>query len=427
MKETARRVARRLITRALSTRTLSTQALFLCAAATLGLGGGGVLTLPPARAQAASPVPQVLDLRFGERDGGVLRFVVELEQGVAWRVSRLSAPNRIVIDLPVVSWPSSVPQGGHGLVGALRFGRFSETRSRIVLDLDSPALPRSVFMLGAPGGTRRLVLDLAPVGEVAFLEDLRRSLSSDPPLVKSVAAPPPPVPRPGHGDGRTIVIDAGHGGLDPGALASGGIQEKGLVLEYAQALAKRLRRSGELRVVMTREDDRFVALRERVRLAEAAGGDVFLSIHADANPVEKLRGASVYTLSETASDKEVAALAARENKSDILAGVDLSAHSDVVSQILIDLSQRDSVNASLSLASRVVAELRARGTQVLRKPTRSAGFAVLKSPNMPSVLIEVGYLSNRHDRAYLASDAGRAAVVDGIASAVEAFVVERSR
>jgi N-acetylmuramoyl-L-alanine amidase len=209
------------------------------------------------------------------------------------------------------------------------------------------------------------------------------------------ARKPPHLPRL-----RQIVLDPGHGGIDPGAISRGGIYEKDVALATAQELARQLEASHRYRVTLTRSDDEFIPLHERVARARAAGGELFLSIHADALPDSDMRGASVFTLSEKASDKEAAALAARENKADLIAGIDLSRHTPEVSNILFDLARRQTNNLSIRLARQVVSEL---GHQVrmLNNSHRSAGFAVLKAPDVPSALVELGCLSNREEERLL--------------------------
>ena len=216
----------------------------------------------------------------------------------------------------------------------------------------------------------------------------------------------------------TIVIDAGHGGVDPGAIGVSGTLEKDLALDYALTLRDALNAQGRYRVVMTRESDHFIPLRRRVALAEQADGDLFISLHANTHPSRKIKGASVYTLSETASDKEAAQLAAKENKADIIAGVDLSHQNEVVSQILIDLAQRESMNVSKSYATGLVDTLGER-VALLRNTHRFAGFAVLKSTTVPSVLVEIGYMSHKQEERLLKSPKHRAKIVAAIVAATE--------
>lgn len=190
-----------------------------------------------------------------------------------------------------------------------------------------------------------------------------------------------------------IVLDPGHGGVDPGCIGCTGVYEKNVALATASEVARLLEATRRYHVRLTRTDDQFVPLEDRVAFARGVGADLFLSIHADALPEEGVRGASVFTLSEKASDKEAAALAARENKSDLVAGVDLSGHEPVVSEILFDLARRETNNLSIRFARDLVSEL-GREVRMLNNSHRSAGFVVLKAPDIPSALVELGCLSN---------------------------------
>ncbi|HYM36461.1 MAG TPA: N-acetylmuramoyl-L-alanine amidase, partial [Steroidobacteraceae bacterium] len=195
---------------------------------------------------------------------------------------------------------------------------------------------------------------------------------------------------------RLVVLDPGHGGVDPGAIGLSGAYEKDVTLATARELARQLEMTKRYRVELTRTDDEFVPLQERVARARAAEGDIFLSIHADALPDSGVRGASVFTLSEKASDREAAELAAHENKADLIAGIDLSRHEPVVSEILFDLARRQTNNLSLRLARQLVTEL-GHEVKLLNNSHRSAGFVVLKAPDIPSALVELGCLSNREE------------------------------
>jgi len=217
-----------------------------------------------------------------------------------------------------------------------------------------------------------------------------------------------------------VYIDPGHGGPDPGTIGHDGAFEKNITLAVAQELQRQLVASGRYRVMLTRIDDRFVALRERFELARLDHADLFISLHADSSFVGDPRGASIYTLSETSSDAEAAALAAKENKADLIAGVDLSKQNVVVTSILIDLAQRETKNLSARFAERLVEELR-RVTLLLPNSHRYAGFAVLKAPDIPSVLIELGYLSNARDEALLLSAVHRAKLAAAMLRAIDGY------
>jgi N-acetylmuramoyl-L-alanine amidase len=217
-----------------------------------------------------------------------------------------------------------------------------------------------------------------------------------------------------------VMIDPGHGGVDPGAIGISGIFEKRVTLSMALQVQKAILATGRQRVRLTRSRDRFIPLRRRVAIARAAGADLFLSIHADSIANRKVRGGGIYTLSENASDKESAALAAKENRADLIAGLNLKGHDDEVTSILIELTQRETMNYSAQFAAALVPELR-QLIHMRRKPHRFARFVVLKAPDVPSVLIETGYLSNRRDEKMLTSPRSRAAIARAIARAVDGY------
>jgi N-acetylmuramoyl-L-alanine amidase len=224
---------------------------------------------------------------------------------------------------------------------------------------------------------------------------------------------------------HVIALDAGHGGVDPGAIGIGGTFEKDVTLGMAREIRRQLEASGRYKVVLTRDEDIFVRLRDRIARARAGGADLFVSIHADSMRNKETRGASIYTLSEHASDDEAAALAARENRSDIIAGVDLSHENKEVMSILIDLAQRETMNHSAILAGLLVDELGREIPLISIKPHRFAGFAVLRAPDLPSALIELGYLSNRADEQLLTRPHQRAKVAASIVRAIDHFFDRR--
>jgi N-acetylmuramoyl-L-alanine amidase len=239
---------------------------------------------------------------------------------------------------------------------------------------------------------------------------------------------PAPVPPPAkHEDTRrVIVIDAGHGGVDPGAISVGGVFEKAITLGVAAEVERQLTASGRYKVVMTRGDDTFIRLRDRVAIARQVNADLFISIHADSLNDHSIGGMSIYTLSETASDREAEALAAKENKADIIAGVDLRDESPQVSTILIDLAQRETKNLSAKLARSVIDQV-GQDRRLLPRAHRFAGFAVLTAPDVPSVLIELGYLSNRTDEQELLDPSHRERFGRGIVRALDGFFTGRER
>ena len=222
-----------------------------------------------------------------------------------------------------------------------------------------------------------------------------------------------------------LVLDAGHGGMDPGAIAVNGMYEKDVALDVTKMLARKLVATGRYEVRLTREDDRFIPLRERVEQARDWGADFFMSVHADAHPDDDVRGASVYTLSERASDREAARLAREGNRDHAVAGVDLGQESDDVASILIDLAMRETVNDSRGVANILVDALQDKGIRILRRTHRFAGFAVLKAADVPSVLVELGYLSNHNDAELLASPEYRNRITDALVLGIDEYFANR--
>jgi N-acetylmuramoyl-L-alanine amidase len=279
---------------------------------------------------------------------------------------------------------------------------------------NAPNLPSSPAILSSPPAAKLILASASTASTTGAI--------SGPTATASIIGWPPGVPvlRPAPTALPMVYIDPGHGGPDPGTIGHDGAYEKNITLAVAQELQRQLVASGRYRVKLTRIDDRFVALRERFELARLDHADLFISLHADSSFVGDPRGASIYTLSETSSDAEAAALAAKENKADLIAGVDLSKQNVVVTSILIDLAQRETKNLSARFAERLVEELR-RVTVLLPNSHRYAGFAVLKAPDIPSVLIELGYLSNGQDEALLLSAAHRAKLAAAMLRAIDGY------
>jgi len=270
----------------------------------------------------------------------------------------------------------------------------------------------------------RLVVDLVPTDEKTFLSKLKEAKPRA--EMRAPATLPPPPSRPPDAK-PVVVLDPGHGGIDPGTSSTSGITEKEVVLTFARVLKSKLDATGRYEVYLTRENDTFLALRERVEIAQKKAASLFLSIHADYFPqdIDKTTGATVYTLSEKASDKEARALAAKENFSDALAGVELPSDSDeVLANILIDLAQRETQNRSMVFARSIVGELATRGALHTKK-LKSAGFRVLKAPDVPSVLLELGFLSNPDDEKLLTSEAWRKHTAEAVVKSIDAYFAKR--
>lgn len=376
-------------------------------------------------APAALAKPGVTAARFGEHPDKT-RFVIELTEVSAYRVFTLPDPFRVVIDLPEFDWlvpPARKPKTA-GVVTDLRHGLFTPGISRIVLDVNAPVRVKSIHIIppGAGVSANRLAIDLEPISRQRFFaEDARRPIESAIPLQakRSPNQAAPPVDRK---DARPlIIVDAGHGGVDPGARGISGILEKTLVLQYARELKRQLVATGRYRVLMTRERDVVLPLRDRVKIAQEAEGDLFVSLHANTNSNSKIRGASIYTIStKGASDAEAEALAAKENEADVIAGINFGTHNEDVREILFDLVQRETINLSKNFANLLVSELD-KSIYLLGNTHRFAGFVVLKSPAVPSVLVELGHLSNPQEEKKLRSKSYRQKLVKSVVTAIDRY------
>jgi N-acetylmuramoyl-L-alanine amidase len=354
------------------------------------------------------------------------RFIADLSKKVDVHVFALASPYRVIVDAPDVNFqmPEGIGKEKRGLITAYRYGLFAPGKSRIVIDVGGPFLIDKAFVLEPRDDQpARLVVDLVPTDEKTFQAKLKETRPPEQASAASMTLPPPPVRAP---DAKpAIVLDPGHGGIDPGTSSADGVTEKEVVLAFAKSLKAKLETTGRYEVYLTREDDTFLPLRERVEFAQKKGAGLFLSIHADYFPqqTEKATGATVYTLSEQASDEEAKELATKENFSDALAGVALPSDSDeVVANILIDLAQRETQNRSSVFARSIVGELA--GNLHTRK-LRSAGFRVLKAPDVPSVLLEIGFLSNPDDEKHLVSDAWRDRMGNSLVEAIDGYFAKR--
>ncbi len=387
-----------------------------------------ILTVWATLSQAAQTYVQ--DIRIGGTPEKT-RLVVEFSRPVQYTVFSLPNPNRVVIDLPPVQWKAAQnSENGGGMISGYRCGQFSPELARIVVDVKHPVnIEKPFFLKPMHGKGHRLVLDISPCDQSAFVAQCRRLLAARPkPKPQMVVRPVQPFakPAPRSGDKITIVIDPGHGGIDPGAIGVNGVHEKSVTLATAKHLKRALERTGRFKVILTRSTDVFVQLRQRVAIARRHHAMLFVSLHADASANREARGASVYTLSDGSSDKEAAALAARENKADIIAGVDLSEQADEVTSILIDLAQRETKNLSAKFATTLIPCL-GNVCGLKQNTHRFAGFAVLKAPDIPSVLVELGYLSNRHDVKQLCSDQHRSKLAQSIATAIGRYFSWKSQ
>ena len=368
----------------------------------------------------------VLSARVGEHSDRT-RFVVELSDPVKLRVFMLANPDRVVIDMPEVLWALKSPDrpSGKGAVKSYRYGLFRPGDSRFVIDLNTPvSAPEPMILPPQSGLGYRVVFDLFPTTQAKFEEasgwpaDLKAKEAEAEKLAALIGAGEGIRKTASQSTRKIIVLDPGHGGIDSGTTGVDGLMEKDLVLDEAKRLAIVLRKRGYV-VRLTRDSDVYIPLKQRVDIARAANADLFVSLHADSNPDAAVNGASVYTLSEKGSDREAALLAKKENQSDIIAGVDLTGQDNAVSQILIDLAQRDTMNRSVRFAQKVVDQLSHATDVIARMPHRSAAFVVLKAPDVPAVLIELGYLSNIRDCDQMGTEAWRLAVANSISNAIE--------
>jgi N-acetylmuramoyl-L-alanine amidase len=369
------------------------------------------------RAPAASAEASVIatDMRIGGDDKQT-RFVVDLNRKIDLVAFTLADPYRVVVDLPQTTFtlPAKAGEQARGLVKAFRYGLIMQGGSRIVLDTKGPVRLEKAFVLdAAEGQPARLVLDLIATDRTSFMRNI--ALENRP--AHSTSIKPSEAPPKVDGDVRPlIVLDPGHGGIDTGTKGSGGELEKDVVLAFAQTLREKLESSGKYRVAMTRADDTFIPLAERVRFARSRNAGLFISVHADALPRREgqAEGATVYTLSENASDAEAARLAEAENKADVIAGVDLTTEPDDVANILVDLAQRETKTFSMQFARTLVGELKGCRAAAQTYPLKSAGFKVLLALDVPSVPLELGYMSTKDDPKQLTSVAWRSSYGPGV-------------
>jgi N-acetylmuramoyl-L-alanine amidase len=375
--------------------------------------------LPPPPADVSRIV--AMDARLAG-DEKRTRLIFDLTRKVELRAFALGNPYRVIVDLPDVTFdlPKTAGREGRGLIAAYRYGLFAPGKARIVIDTTGPVGIDKAFILAERDAEpARLVVDLVPTTREDFLKQVAAQRK-----VQVVAPVPTAVTRnlPVRDGKPVIVIDPGHGGLDTGAISVRGDEEKTVVLAVARRLRDKLEQRGRYQVVLTRSDDTFIPLADRVRIARSNNAALFISIHADSIRRREgdARGATVYTVSEHASDAEAARLAEVENKADLVAGIDLTEASDDVADILFDLAHRETKNFSVHFARTLVGQLKA-AAQLHPKPLKSAGFTVLKAPDVPSVLLELGYLSNRQDTKLLMSDAWRDKVSASMADAVDRF------
>lgn len=372
------------------------------------------------------------DIRFGAHEDQT-RMVLDISKNSDFRTFVLSDPYRLVIDLPSFEWKAGdIKHPASAGISDVRHGNLMPGISRLVFDLKEPIAINAAFMLPGQASAKksdRLVIDFGPVSTAAFAKEKNKVLGkldinkpntqASKQKARTASASVPPQPR--QNKKPLVVIDPGHGGVDPGAIGPRKIYEKKVVLALAKELKKQLLATGKYRVLMTRESDIFIKLRDRVKFARKHEADLFVSIHADSIEKKNVRGASFYTLSEKASDKQTARLAARENKADLIAGVDLSVEDEQVASILVDLTMRDTTNQGKYFANKVVEAFQGNSLKVLHNPHRHAGFAVLKAPDIPSILIEAGFMSNNQEAEKLNTSAYRKQLAGAMKKGINAY------
>ena len=360
---------------------------------------------------------QIQDLRLSVNDAQNVRFVVDISDRAEIKLSRLTNPPRLVVDVenaPFSQIALNKKFENTGFISAIRTGTPTPFTSRVVLDLPSDDITEKHFTLAPQAGAPwRFVIDLqSSTPQIGI-----KTFSND---AQSVATTTPvPTPQKSVAKKKIVMLDPGHGGQDPGAISKSGKYEKDLTLKMAKETKVLLEKAG-YKVVMTRDKDYYVTLRGRIEKAHKANADLFISIHADSAANSTAKGLSVYTISETASDKEAAALAEKANKDDILFGMDLSEYQPEVGNILIDFAKTYTMDQSAKYADEVVKEM-AKEVTLRPKAHRYAGFAVLKSPNVPSVLLEMGYLSNKDEDKQLQKESYRNKLSKALVRAVNTY------
>lgn len=405
-------------------------------------------------------------IRFGLHSDKT-RIVIELSDQTEFRAFMLpeieNKPYRLVVDLPTFNWQAgSIKRPANSSILDVRSGTLNPSTKRLVVDLEKPAKILKAFILPKDNhNPTRLVVDYTSISKAQFANlkakpigtlpntngDLNLLIASQinnqttneiklPPVSNQTASITPArkpaniiskKPTASAAPTRSslrkplIVIDAGHGGQDPGAVGAEKQREKNITLSAAKALKKKLENTGRYRVSLTRDNDKYIKLSRRVGIARQKNADLFISLHADSINKSNVSGASIYTLSDKASDAQTAKLAQRENQADLIAGIDLSHEDREVADILLDLAMRDTMNQSKFFANNVVAHMQRHGLRVLPRPHRYAGFAVLKAPDIPSVLVEMGFMSNKREARLLSGTRHQQRIATALADSVDSY------
>ncbi len=396
---------------------LSTWVRVTCAVLALLVASAGASAQSRAGAQARLIAED--SLIAATRSG--LAVDLALSQPAPFRLRVLAAPPRLVVDINTVDWGvTEIDTTGTG-VGAQRLGHLPDGWARLVLDLTAPYLPEATEQKIDPvTGSARIVLrlnrttledfEMRAQSEALFTAQTGTAL-----LHPEAAAPPVAAPRK-----PVVMLDPGHGGIDPGAERDG-VRESDLVLQFARILREVLLRRGLFEVAMTRDDDVFVSLDGRIRAARAAGADLLLSLHADALPEGMASGTVVYLLGDEASDDSAAYLAERHDRADMLAGVDLAGNTDEIARVLMAVAWQDTAPRARALAEALITGVGEAGLRLHRRPVQSGTFTVLRAVDMPSVLIELGFMSNPRDLERLRDPDWHAQMAEALADALEVW------
>ncbi len=346
------------------------------------------------------------------------RLIAVFSADPTYSLQFLKQPYRLVINLPSVDFSSQKqPPIKRGMVSDLRYGLSGLNTSRIILTTNSPFAVENHKVERLDSGLWQLIVDITRDNEANFQQLLTKQGNGD----SRTNDGKPPEKKP-----FRVVVDAGHGGVDSGAEGISGVIEKNVTLAFARTLRDELEKNLDLEVFLTRDSDVFLRLNERVEKARNYGADLFISIHADTINMSAMRGATVYTISDRASDDLAKALADRENKADLLDGLPAD-EAPEITDILIDLARRETLVFSVNFADRVILSLEQENINLIKNPHRYAGFQVLKAPDIPSVLIEIGYLSNKEDEKLITDPLWRKKAATAIASAVQQFAIYRNK
>ena len=347
-------------------------------------------------------------------DNARTRIVIDFEEKPEFSVHYIGSPERVIIDLPATAFAfPEADLAARGLFSDIRYGTMDESSARIVLTAIRPVRLALAEVQPNEQGGFRLVLDAEMVSAEIFADLVKKQTWTTP-----AAAKPEDITTAAKDDVFTVAVDAGHGGIDAGATgAASKTPEKTITLAFARVLAAKLSEQKGVEAFLTRDKDTFLSLSERVMIARQHGADLFISLHADTLAQKDIRGATVYTLSDRASDRMAENLAMRENLSDQLAGFSLQSGPPEVADILLDLTRRETQAFSITLANTVVKSFEGQ-IGLINNPHRHAGFQVLRAPDIPSVLLELGFLSNPEDEKLLLDEGWRARVADLIANAV---------